>query len=66
MILRDALIHMGWEVFEDEQGERWNTTDLLNEILPGESPTWLDGGCIISGDTIIDKYGELYEVKKDE
>lgn len=64
MTLREALRRSGWEVFQNNQNERWNTTDLLNEILPGESPKWLDATCVISGDTIIDASGdELTEVR---
>ena len=54
MILRDALQKMGWENFKNHQNEEWNVTDLLNTILPGESPQWLDAECTISGLEIID------------
>ena len=66
MILREALKRKGWEVFENEQKERWNTTDLLNQVLLGESPEWLDAEVQAVGDDyIIDNCGdELREVKE--
>lgn len=64
MTLRDALRTSGWEVFEDLQHEKWNTTDLLNSVLEGESPQWLDAECTVTQGVIIDASGdELSEVK---
>jgi hypothetical protein len=54
MKLRDALQKSGWENFKNSQNEEWNVTDLLNEVLPGDSENWLDTECTVSGDVIID------------
>ena len=63
MILRDALKKSGWENFGNGQNEEWNVTDLLNEILPGESKNWLDAECTVTQDVILDASGdELMEL----
>ena len=49
MKLRTALQFSGWETFQNTQGEKWNTTDLLNTILQGESPEWLDAEVLAIG-----------------
>ena len=59
MTLRDALKLSGWEVFQNSQNEKWNTTDLLNTIQPGESPQWLDAEVLaIGAGYIIDCAGD--------
>lgn len=61
--LRTALKESNWEAFSNTQNEEWNTSDLLNEFVEGESE-WLDGECTVCEDgTIIDKDGdELSEI----
>jgi len=64
MKLRTALQQSGWDSFENSQHESWNVTDLLNTILPGESPNWLDAECDVHEDSIIDNGNDiLTEVK---
>ena len=52
MTLREALKVSGWEAFRDEDGESWNTDDLLNS----DESQWLDSECTVTrdGDVIID------------
>lgn len=58
MKLRYALIKSKWNSFQNNQKEKWNVTDLLNEILDGQSPEWLDKECYITNDSIIDCHNE--------
>ena len=55
--LRQALRQAGWESFTG-CGESWNVSDLLNEVLAGDSPEWLDAEAEIYGDYIIDAQGD--------
>ena len=57
MTLRQALRQSGWDNFTCN-GESWNTSDLLNEVLEGESPAWLDAECEIYRNMIIDAQGD--------
>ena len=64
MKLRDALKEKGWEIFVNTNNEAWNTSDLLLQVLEGESPKWLDAECTVGSDYIIDCFGDELTEKK--